>query len=120
MALDKLNLSVAQSAIAKTTKKEAAEEAKVEEQAASKQPVAKKEVSAEQTFAYMGAGAPIVAPKTIDPAKYVDKVSAERIAGLMQEFTLAVEQHIDAFKGEGLSPEAAQYAALAQMNKQMA
>lgn len=120
MALDKLNLNVGQALFAKTAKKEAAEEAKAEEKPQQQAAAPQKEVSAKETFAYMGAGAQVVAPKTIDPAKYVDKVSAERIAELMAMFTEKVEANIGSFTAEGLSPQAAQYAALAKVNKEMA
>lgn len=77
-------------------------------------------VSADKVLNYMANSAAVtVAPKTIDPSKYVDGPSSERIAGFMADFENMVATNLNAIVGEfpDMSPEAAMALALAQTEK---
>lgn len=79
-----------------------------------------KPVSPDKVLNYMANSAVVtVAPKTVDPSKYVDEASAERIAGFMADFENIVASNLQAIVGEfpDMSPEAAMALALAQTEK---
>ena len=79
-----------------------------------------KPVSPDKVLNYMANSAVVtVTPKTVDPAKYVDAPSAERIAGFMADFENIVAENLNAIMGEfpDMSPEAAMALALAQTEK---
>ena len=84
------------------------ENAKTEEKAQGKaeneaQTGAKPQMSADQVLDFMAASSVGVRPtatKTIDPAKYVDAESADRIAGFMASFEDKVAEGLAAFDKE--------------------
>ena len=78
-------------------------------------------LSADTVLNFMAQSAVTVAPKTVDPAKYVDSASAERIAGFMADFEDVVAQNLSAITAEfpEMSESAAMATALAQTNKDM-
>lgn len=97
----------------KSDKKEA-EEAKPE--VAGQKP----QLSAEDVLSYLAQSAAVVAPKTIDPSKYVDKESEARIAGFMADFEDKVAEGLAAFTAEfpNASPKAGEAVVLAKLNKE--
>lgn len=80
------------------------------------------QVPADQVLNYMAQSAVSVAPKTVDPSKYVDSASAQRIAGFMSQFEDVVATNLTAISKEfpGMSAGAQQTLALAQADKQSA
>jgi len=72
-------------------KKEAAVAPKGEEKA---------QLSGDKVLSYMAQSAAVVAPKKLDPSKYVDKASEERIAGFMANFEDQVAAGLKAFDEE--------------------
>lgn len=99
------------------------EEAKEKEEAgvtSQKTPVA-----ADEVLSYMAQSAVAVAPaktKTIDPAKYVDDASAQRIAGFMAEFEDKVAEGLanfdKEFAGVSISDSSKMAVVLAGINKE--
>lgn len=81
------------SAKAKAENKEA-EEAKPE---AGSQ---KKQLSADDVLTFMAQSSAAAAPKTVNPSKYVDSTSEERIAGFMAGFEDKVAEGLAAFDKE--------------------
>lgn len=82
----------------------------------------KAQVSADEVLNFMAQSSASVAPKTaVDPSKYVDKASAERIAGFMSQFEDIVANNLGAITAEfpEMSESGKQALALAQVNKQM-
>lgn len=58
-------------------------------------------VNPDEVFAYMNASATAnMVPKTVNPSKYVDSASAERIAGFMQGFEDKVAEGLAAFDAD--------------------
>lgn len=96
-----------------TKKEEGAEEA------VNKAPVQQKQVPADQVLNYMAQSSVSVAPKTIDPSKYVDNESAARIAGFMAQFEDIVAENLTAINAEfpDMSEGAKQAMALAQVEQ---
>lgn len=78
-------------------------------------------VPADQVLTYLAQSAVSVAPKTVDPSKFVDKASADRIAGFMADFEDIVANNLTAISKEfpGMSDSAKQALALAQVNDKM-
>lgn len=91
-----------------------AEEGK--EEAVTAQAPEQKQVPADQVLNFLAQSAATVKPKTIDPSKYVDSASAERIAGFMSSFEDIVATNLAAIDKEfpGMSDSAKQALALAQ------
>lgn len=81
----------------------------------------KKQVPADQVLNYLAQSAISVAPKTVDPSKYVDKESEARIAGFMADFEDIVAANLSAISQEfpGMSEGAQQSIALAQVDSQL-
>lgn len=80
------------------------------------------QVSADEVLNFMAQSSVSVAPKTaVDPSKYVDKASAERIAGFMSQFEDIVATNLTAITAEfpEMSEGGKQALALAQVNKQI-
>ena len=73
-------------------------------------------VAADDVLSYMAQTAVVVPTKTIDPSKYVDKESADRIAGFMSDFEDIVAKNLAEISAEfpGMSDSAKQTLALAQ------
>lgn len=97
------------------------EEAKAEARAAHQEE--KSSVPADQVLNYLKQSAVSVAPKpTIDPTKYVDKASAERIAGFMADFEDKVAEGLKAFdkefEGVKISDSAKMAVVLAEVEKE--
>lgn len=82
-----------------------------------------KAVSADEVLNFMAQSSASVTPSTtsVDPSKYVDKASAERIAGFMSQFEDIVANNLSAITAEfpEMSEGGKQALALAQVNKQM-
>lgn len=80
----------------------------------------KSQLSAEDVLSFLAQSAAVAAPKTINPAKYVDKESEARIAGFMADFEEQVAQGLAAFAKEfpNASPKAGQAVVLAKLNKE--
>lgn len=80
----------------------------------------KEQLSADAVLNYLAQSAAVAAPKKLDPAQYVDKASADRIAGFMADFEDQVAQGLAAFALEfpEASPEAGQAVVLAKLNKE--
>ncbi len=80
------------------------------------------QVSADQVLNYMAQSAVSVTPKTVDPSKYVDSESAQRIAGFMSQFEDIVATNLTAINAEfpDMSDSSKQAMALAQVDKQSA
>lgn len=77
-----------------------------------------KQVAAEDVLGFMAQSAVSVTPqKSVDPTKYVDKESADRIAGFMAQFEDIVAENLSAISKEfpELSPESQQLLALSQV-----
>ena len=86
----------------------------IEAQAAGQQ----KQVAAEDVLSFMAQSAASVTPqKSIDPSKYVDSESAQRIAGFMAQFEDIVAENLAAINEEfpEMSEGAKQALALAQV-----
>lgn len=81
----------------------------------------KAQVSAEAVFDYMAQSSVSLAPKTVDTSKYVDKASADRIAGFMASFEDIVATNLSAITAEfpDMSAASKQALAVAQVNQQM-
>lgn|SRR5574344_109902 len=100
---------------------------KEEEKKAEQQPTAnnQQQVAADDVLNYMAKSASAVAvkPTTIDPAKYVDSASAERIAGFMADFEDKVADGLAAFdkefQGVDVSDSSKMAVVLAGINKEM-
>lgn len=60
----------------------------------------KAQVPADKVLEYLAQSAAVVAPKVIDPAKYVDKESEARIAALMAGFEDKVAKGLAEFDAE--------------------
>ena len=81
------------------TKAKAKEEEKKEAEVSPKGE-AKTQLSGDAVLNYMAQSAAVVAPKKLDPTKYVDKASQERIAGFMADFEDQVAAGLKAFDQE--------------------
>lgn len=57
-------------------------------------------LSADEVLNFMAQSAAPVAKKTVDPSKYVDEASADRIAGFMANFEDEVAKGLAAFEQE--------------------
>ncbi len=82
----------------------------------------KSPVSADEVLNFMAQSSVSVAPKTsVDPSKYVDSASAERIAGFMSQFEDIVAANLTAISSEfpEMSDAGKQALALAQVNKEI-
>lgn len=79
------------------------------------------QVPADKVLEYMAQASVSVAPKTIDPAKYVDKESEARIAGFMADFEDIVAANLSVISQEfpNMSDGAKQSLALAQVDGQL-
>lgn len=79
------------------------------------------QVPADKVLEYMAQASVSVAPKTIDPAKYVDKESEARIAGFMADFEDIVAANLSVISQEfpSMSDGAKQSLALAQVDGQL-
>lgn len=90
------------------------EEAKVSEQTP---------ISADEVLSFMAQSAVSVKPATVDPAKYVNKESADRIAGFMADFEDKVAEGLAAFDqefaGVDISDSAKMAVVLAGINKEV-
>lgn len=80
----------------------------------------KEQLSADVVLNYLAQSAAVAAPKTVNPAKYVDKESEARIAGFMADFEGKVAEGLAAFAAEfpNASPQAGQAVVLAKLNKE--
>lgn len=82
-----------------------------------------KQVPADKVLEYMAQSAVSVTPKTVNPAKYVDKESEERIAAFMADFEGKVAEGLAAFdlefKGVNMSDSAKTAVVLAGIDKEM-
>lgn len=80
----------------------------------------KEQLSADAVLNYLALSAAVVAPKKLDPAKYVDEESAARIAGFMADFEDQVAEGLAAFSAEfpNASPKAGEAVVLAKLNKE--
>lgn len=78
-------------------------------------------VSADDVLSFMAQSAVSVKPATVDPSKYVDSESAERIAGFMSQFEDIVATNLAAISKEfpNMSDSSKQALALAQVDKQV-
>lgn len=76
-------------------------------------------VSADKVFEYLSANSAAVKPKTVDPAKYVDDASADRIAEFMKGFEEKVAQGLKAFDEEFAGVEVSEAAKMAVVLKQV-
>lgn len=76
-------------------------------------------VSADKVFEYLSANAASVKPKTVDPAKYVDSASADRIAEFMKGFEEKVAQGLKAFDQEFQGVEVSEASKMAVVLKQI-
>lgn len=83
----------------------------------------KSSVSADEVLSFMAQSAVSVKPATtsVDPTKYVDSESADRIAGFMAQFEGIVANNLSAISEEfpNMSEGAKQTLALAQVNSQI-
>lgn len=97
----------------KSEKKEA-EEAKPE--VAGQKP----QLSADDVLSFLAQSAAVSAPKKLDPSKFVDKASEDRIAGFMADFEEKVAEGLAAFTAEfpNASPKAGEAVVLAKLNKE--
>lgn len=59
-----------------------------------------KQLSGDKVLDYMAQSSVTIAPKRLDPSKYVDKASEERIAGFMASFEDQVAAGLKAFDQE--------------------
>lgn len=77
----------------------------------------KTQLPADKVLEYMAQSAISIAPKTVDPSKYVDEESKARIAGFMAEFEDIVAANLKAISDEfpGMSESAQQALALSQV-----
>lgn len=75
-------------------------------------------VPADQVLNHMAQSAISVAPRKVDPSKYVDSASADRIAGFMADFEDIVANNLKAISTEfpNMSDSAKQALALSQVN----
>lgn len=80
----------------------------------------KRQLSAEDVLSFLAQSAAVAAPKKLDPSKYVDKESEERIAGFMADFEEKVAEGLAAFAQEfpEASPKAGEAVVLAKLNKE--
>lgn len=80
----------------------------------------KPQLSADDVLSFLAQSAAVVAPKKIDPSKYVDKESEARIAGFMADFEDRVAEGLAAFSAEfpNASPKAGEAVVLARLNKE--
>ena len=78
----------------------------------------KTQLSADEVFSFLAQTGVVIAPKTVDPAKYVDKTSEERIAGFMAGFEEIVATNLAVISKEfpDMSDGAKQSLALAQFD----
>lgn len=60
----------------------------------------KAQIPADKVLEYMAQSAAAVAPKKVDPSKYVDKESEARIAGFMADFEEVVAANLSAISKE--------------------
>lgn len=85
--------------------------------------VQQKPVSADDVLSFMAQSSASVTPSatSVDPSKYVDKASAERIAGFMAQFEDIVANNLSAITAEfpEMSDSGKQALALAQVNQQI-
>lgn len=97
----------------KSEKKEAEE---VKPEVAGQKP----QLSADDVLNYLAQSAAVSTPKTVDPSKYVDKASEDRIAGFMADFEDKVAEGLAAFAKEfpEASPKAGETVVLAKLNKE--
>lgn len=75
-------------------------------------------VAADKVLDYLAKTAVAVAPKTVDPSKYVDAESEARIAAFMGQFEDIVAQNLAAITSEfpGMSEKSAMAVALSQVS----
>lgn len=80
----------------------------------------KQQLSADDVLSFLAQSAAVAAPKKLDPSKYVDKASEERIAGFMADFEDRVAEGLAAFAAEfpNASPRAGEAVVLAKLNKE--
>lgn len=97
----------------KSEKKEAEE---VKPEVAGQKP----QLSADDVLSFLAQSAVVAAPKKLDPSKYVDKASEDRIAGFMADFEDKVAEGLAAFALEfpEASPKAGEAVVLAKLNKE--
>jgi hypothetical protein len=97
-----------------------AEQKEAEEAKAGAAGSPKPQLSADDVLSYLAQSAAVTAPKTVDPAKYVDKASEERIAGFMAGFEDKVAEGLAAFAKEfpSASEKTAETVVLANINKE--
>jgi len=81
-------------------------------------------VSADKVLDFLAANSLAVTPKKLDPSKYVDKASAERIAAFMGAFEDKVAEGLATFDkefaGVNISESAKMAVVLGQVEKDMA
>lgn len=98
------------------------EEKKAEEKAAEKKAAEQSPIAADKVLDYMAASAVAVTPaktKSIDPSKYVDKASEERIAAFMEQFEEKVASGLKAFDKEFAGTKVSEEAKMAVVLKQV-
>lgn len=80
----------------------------------------KEQLSADDVLNFLAQSAMVAAPKVLDPSKYVDKASEDRIAGFMADFEDKVAEGLAAFALEfpEASPKAGEAVVLARLNKE--